>query len=131
MNFLFPLIITVLVIFVFHFTQFFAIKFYPVTANLTVFLVFFISLFSEETVIQKIARKIEGSLDDFTKTYTRRLTYVWCAFCFINLIFSIITVFLPENIWAFYNGCISYLAIGTMFAIEYIVRIILRKKYQK
>lgn len=126
-KFLIPIFFTIAVILLFHYTQIFAVKFYPVCANLTVFLIFFTSLFAKETVIQKIAKKIEGELDEFTKNYTRKLTYVWCVFCFCNLILSIITVFLPEKIWAIYNGCISYITIGTMFAVEYMVRMVIRR----
>ena len=120
-----------MVILLFHFTQIYLVKFYPVAANLTAFLVFFISSFSKETVIQKFAKKLEGGvLDDFTRIYTRNLTYVWCAVTFLNLAISIVTVFLPEKWWALYNGCISYFAIGMVFVVEYIVRVVLRKKYR-
>lgn len=131
LKFLFPLIITVLVITVFHYTNIFAVKLYPVAANFTVFLIFFSSLFAKETVIQKFAQKIEGELDEFTRNYTRKLTYWWCGFTFLNFLISLATVFMPEKWWALYNGVISYALIGTFFAVEYIIRIVLRKKYQK
>lgn len=131
LKFFLPFLFTITVILIFHFTQFFAVKLYPVAANFTVFMIFFLSLFSDETVIQKIARKIEGGLDEFAKIYTRRLTYVWCVFMFANLVISIATLFMAEKWWAIYNGCISYIAIGTMFAVEYLVRLILRNKYRK
>ncbi len=132
LKYIFPILITFAVILVFHYTKIYFIKFYPVAANLTTFLVFFASSFSKETVIQKFAKSLEGGiLDDFTKNYTRKLTYIWCIITFINLIISIITVFLPEKWWALYNGCISYFAIGMVFVVEYIIRIVLRKKYRK
>ncbi len=131
LKFLLPIFVTFCVICIFHYTQFFAVKFYPVAANLTVFLVFFTSLFAKETVVQKIARTIEGELDEFTKNYTRKVTYAWAIFCFVNFLVSIATVFMAEEFWAVYNGFISYLAIGAMFAVEYIVRTVLRKKYQR
>lgn len=131
LRFIFPFFVTLLVILIFHFTQIKLVKFYPVLANFTVFLVFFISLFTKETVIQKIARKFEGELDEFTKNYTRNLTYVWCVFTFLNFVISTVTVFLPEQVWVLYNGCISYIAIGSLFVVEYMVRIVLRKKYRK
>ncbi len=130
LKFIFPIFITLTVILIFHYTQIHFVKFYPVLANLTVFIVFFSSLFRDETIIQKIAKQFEGELDPFTKTYTRNLTYVWCVFMLINLVISIITVFLEEKWWALYNGCISYFALGVMFMVEYIVRIVLRKKYR-
>lgn len=130
-KFLLPLLVTCCVIVIFHYTNIFAVKLYPVFANFTVFLIFFTSLFAKETVIQKIARTLEGHLDDFTKIYTRKLTYCWCVFTFLNFLVSLWTVFLPEKFWALYNGVISYTLIGTFFTVEYIVRVALRKKYKK
>jgi len=131
LKFICPVFVTLLVILVFHYTRIYLVKFYPVAANLTVFLVFFTSLFKEKTIIQKFAETLEGKpLDNFTKRYTRILTYVWCGFMFINLCISIFTVFMPEKWWALYNGCISYFVIGVIFVVEYIVRIVLRKKYR-
>ena len=131
LRFVFSFFVTFLVILIFHFTQIRFVKFYPVWANFTIFLIFFISLFAKDTVIQKIAKKLEGELDEFTKNYTRNLTYIWCVFTFFNFIISIITIFLSEKLWVLYNGFISYLAIATLFVVEYIVRIVLRKKYKK
>lgn len=131
LRFVFPFFVTLFVILIFHFTQIKLVKFYPVLANFTVFLVFFSSLFAKETIIQKIAKKIEGELDEFTGEYTRNLTYVWCVFMFLNFVISVITVFLPEKVWVLYNGFISYMAIGSLFVVEYIVRIVLRKKYRQ
>ena len=75
---------------------------------------------------------MEGAeLNEFTKNYTRRLTYVWCVFLFINLSISIATVFMSAKVWELYNACISYIALGIMFGVEYIVRIILRARYEK
>ena len=131
LKFLFPLLVTFFVIILFHYTNIFAVKFYPVLANFTVFLVFFISYFQKETVIQKIAKSIEGELDDFTKKYTKNLTLCWAIFTFLNFLISLFSVFMTEKFWAIYNGFVSYILIGSFFAIEYVVRIILRKKYQK
>ena len=86
----------------------------------------------KETVIQKIAKKLEGgTLDDFTRNYTRNLTYVWCVFLFVNLSISVATVFMSDKVWALYNACISYIALGVMFGVEYIVRVILRARHRK
>ena len=126
-----PFLITIFVIVFFHYRRIYVLKFYPVITNSFIFTVFFSSLFCKETVIQKIAKKMDSELTDFSRDYTRKLTYVWCVFLFINLAISIITVFQPAKIWILYNGCISYIAIGLLFGAEYIVRIILRTKYEK
>lgn len=130
LKFLLPISFTFLVIFLFWYTRIFAFKFYPVIMNFSIFLVFFSSLFAKETVIQKIAKMMEGELNDFVKKYTRNLTYVWCVFLFTNFLISLATIFMSDKIWMIYNGCISYIAVGTVFIIEYIVRIIMKKKYQ-
>ena len=129
---LLPLCGTLCVVLLFHFSKIYVLKFYPVIVNTFIFCVFFASLFCRETVIQKIAKKMEGGvLDDFTKNYTRNLTYVWCVFLFINLSISIATVFMPAKVWELYNACISYIALGVMFGVEYIVRIILKARHKK
>lgn len=126
-----PICITILVVVLFHYSKIYALKFYPVVVNSFIFCVFFSSLFCEETIIQKVAKKMDGKLTDFSRNYTRKLTYIWCVFLFVNLVISITTVFMPAKIWELYNACISYIALGVMFGVEYIVRIILRAKYEK
>ena len=124
-----PFCVTICVVLLFHFSKIYALKFYPVIVNSFIFCIFFSSLFCKETIIQKFAKKIDGELTDFSRNYTRKLTYVWCVFLFINLAISVATVFMSERIWELYNACISYIALGVMFGVEYIVRIILRAKY--
>lgn len=126
-----PFFITICVVLLFHFSKIYVLKFYPVFVNFFIFCIFFSSIFCKETIIQKIAKKMDGKLTDFSRNYTRKLTYVWCIFLFINLSISIATIFMTEKIWELYNACISYIALGVMFGVEYIIRIILRKKYDK
>ena len=126
-----PFCATICVVLLFHFSKIYALKFYPVVVNSFIFCVFFSSLFCKETIIQKVAKKMDGDLTDFSRNYTRKLTYVWCVFLFVNLSISIATVFLSERIWELYNACISYVALGVMFGVEYIVRIIMRARYER
>ena len=126
-----PVLGTVCVVLLFHFSKIYALKFYPVIVNSFIFCVFFSSVFCEETIIQKIAKKMDGELTDFSRNYTRKLTYVWCIFLFVNLSISFATVFMSPKVWELYNACISYIALGVMFGLEYIVRIILRAKYDR
>lgn len=126
-----PVLGTVCVVLLFHFSKIYALKFYPVIVNSFIFCVFFSSAFCEETIIQKIAKKMDGELTDFSRNYTRKLTYVWCIFLFVNLSISFATVFMSPKVWELYNACISYIALGVMFGVEYIVRIILRAKYDR
>ena len=120
-----------MVIFLFWYTRIFVFKLYPVIMDFSFLAVFVSSLFMKETVIQKIARMMEGGeLSDFSKKYTRNLTYIWCIFLLANFLIALATVFMADKIWMLYNGCISYLALGTFFITEYIIRIIMKKKYE-
>ena len=124
-----PILFTFCLIALFYFKRFVIIKFYPILMNLIIFAIFFSSLFAKETIIQKFARMMDGKLKPKVAVYTKNVTYIWCVFLFLNLLMSIITFFLSDNIWLWYNGCISYVLVGTLFAIEYIVRILFRRKH--
>lgn len=123
-----PVFTTLCIVFLFYIKRFVFLKFYPPICNLVIFLVFFSSLFTKETVIQKFARMFGDKLEKPALIYTRNLTYIWCVFTFLNFIVSIWTIFQSDNIWILYNGLISYILIGFLFVIEYVVRIIFRKR---
>ena len=123
-----PVLITLCIVFLFYVKRIVYLKFYPPICNLFHFIVFFSSLFAKETIIQKFARMCGDKLENPAWVYTRNITYVWCVFMFINFLISVWTIFLSDNIWMLYNGCISYLLVGLVFGVEYIVRIILRKR---
>lgn len=123
-----PILFTFCVIFVFYIKRFVVLKFYPPICNLFLFLVFFSSLFGKETVIQKFARTCGDKLERPAWIYTRRVTYVWAVFTFFNFLISVWTIFQTDRIWILYNGCISYLLIGLLFGLEYILRVYLRKR---
>lgn len=125
----FPILVTVFVIVLFHYTQWIIVKYYPVVVNFSLFMMFFVTSFQKETVIQRFARMIEPDIKPKALEYTRNLTYVWAGITFLNCLVSLATVFMSEKVWAWYNGCISYVLIGLIFAIEYIVRINFKRKH--
>ncbi|MBR6163182.1 hypothetical protein IKQ26_04770 [bacterium] len=92
-------------------------------------MVFFISLFTEKTVIQKIALAMNPSLSPLELDYTKKLTYIWCVFLFLNFLVSVLTIFMSDKIWLVYNGFLSYFLVGTIFIVEYIVRLMFRKRH--
>lgn len=123
------IILMQIVILIVHYTKWYFVKLYPVVVNCFIFLVFFISSFSKETVIQKFAKLTEPNIKPKALEYTRKLTYYWTIFTFFNFLISLWTVFLPQKIWSIYNGIISYILVGSFFAIEYFVRKRFKKKY--
>lgn len=123
-----PILITLCVVFLFYVKRIVFLKYYPPICNFFIFCVFFFSLFAKETIIQKIARACGDKLEKPAFDYTRKITYVWCVFTFINLLISIWTIFLSDKVWIIYNGFVSYLLVGLLFGVEYIVRITLRRR---
>ena len=123
-----PIMITLCVVFLFYIKRFVFLKFYPPICNLTIFIIFFSSLFAKETIIQKFAKICGDKLEKPAWRYTRNLTYIWCIFLLLNFIISVWTIFLSDNIWLLYNGCFSYIFVGLIFAIEYIIRKILQRR---
>ena len=125
----FPIVFTLCLFIFYYFKRITAVKFYPPTMDFLIFLLFFGSLFQKETIIQKTAKLMNPNLSEPEIIYTKNLTYIWCAFLFINFLIALYTVFLSDKVWFLYNGIISYFLIGTIFIIEYIIRIIFRKKH--
>ena len=69
-----PVFFTLIIILLFHYTKLFAFKLYPVFANSFIFLVFFLSLFTKQTIIQKFATLMEGKeLDEKSLQYTKNI----------------------------------------------------------
>lgn len=124
-----PVIFTLSVILLFKITGLSSLKIYPILMNFLFFAVFFVSLFSKETVIQHIARKMDGKLEEPVLSYTKNLTYIWVIFLFVNFSVSVATMFLSDNFWLLYNGFISYFLVGMMFIVEYPVRKSFKKRH--
>ncbi len=97
------------------------VKAYPVIMNFAVMLFFAMSLLTKPFV-QIIGEKINGKLSDNGIRYARKATYAWVIFMFCLTSASATTVFLSTEIWALFNGLISYILVATMFVAEYIVR---------
>ena len=124
-----PFISMFAVIGIFHFTDFILLKYYPPVMNFCLFMIFFTSLFQKRTVIQKIALSSDPDYNEAVMKYTRNLTFIWAVFTFLNFLVSVGTVFMSEKIWALYNGFISYILVGSIFIIEYIIRINFMRKH--
>lgn len=124
-----PVFFTFFVIGFFYVSKISAVKLYPVLMNFLFFCIFLASLMGKETVIQKIAKTLDGKLEEPVKTYTKNLTYVWIVFLFFNFLMSVWSLFLPDKFWALYNGFISYLLIGGVFAVELPIRYFFKKRH--
>ena len=122
------------------------LKLYPVAINL-IFLAFFGStLFRGPNMIFRFAtladKSVKGSFHEKkVENYCRKVTIIWCIFFIFNGSIAILTVFAgrifgitaenADRIWSLYNGGISYILMGVLFAAEFIVRKFVDKKMVK
>lgn len=99
------------------------LKYYPAFVSLLMLSIFGHSLWFPPTYVEKIARLYEPNLPQKAIIYTRRVTIVWCGFFLLNGTIACLTArYLPERMWMLYNGGISYLLMGGLFAGELIFR---------
>ena len=99
------------------------LKLYPLLVSSVMFIVFAVSLVRGPSAIERIARLAEPDLPPEGVAYTRRVTQVWCGFFVVNGLVSLATALWGSNeVWALYNGLISYGLMGLLFAGEWLVR---------
>lgn len=101
---------------------------YPAAVSLSLLLVFGRSLLHPPSMIERIARLSEPGLPAEGVRYTRRVTWAWCGFFTINAAISLATVFASRERWALYNGLVSYLLMGALFAVEWLFRRRMRRR---
>ena len=103
-------------------------KLYPV--SLALLALFGSSLTGERSIVQRIAelRVPEEERTDSFRRYCRRVTGAWCVFFVLNGSAALSTCFMSDAAWALWNGLISYILIGCMFAGEFSLRILLRRR---
>ena len=130
-------------IFCFAFNSKIFLKLYSVAISATLLCVFGSSLFFKPNIIFRFAclsdKSIKGSsFENQVNGYCRKVTIVWCAFFIINGSISAFTSLhdfgsdvLNDKIWSVYNGGISYILMGLLFTVEFIVRKMVDKKMTK
>lgn len=105
---------------------------YPVLVNTLMFILFFASLFSGQSLIERLARLTEPDLPPQAIAYTRKVTQVWCIFFVLNGgIAAYLAAFGTHHAWALYTGIIAYLLMAALFAGEYLVRRQRKKHHDK
>ena len=104
---------------------------YPVVVNVVMLALFGASLWSSQSLIERLARWREGDLPAAGVRYTRRVTQVWCIFFILNGSMALFTC-LAGNIhwWTLWNGMASYLLMGALFAGEWLVRQRVKRRYE-
>lgn len=119
------------------------LKLYSVVISATMLFVFGSSLFFKPNIIFRFAclgdKSIKGSsFESQVNAYCKKVTVVWCVFFILNGSVSAFTALydfgndaLNDKIWSVYNGGISYVLMGLLFAVEFVVRKMVDKKMIK
>jgi len=113
------------------------LKLYPILMNAVALVMFGVSLFFPPPIIFRFAvlmdKSIPGSLaEKQIENYCRKVTLVWCGFFVLNGGIAAWTVFYGSDVvWSVYNGGISYVLMGLIFAFEYVIRRMVQKKLPK
>jgi uncharacterized membrane protein len=108
------------------------LKLYPVLVNLGMLVVFGYSLYAPPSMIERMARLSDPALPAYAIAYTRRVTQVWCGFFVMNGTLALLTaVWASAAIWSLYNGVLAYVLMGCLFAGEYLVRIVVRRRHRQ
>ena len=104
---------------------------YPVAISLGMLFMFTYSLMNPPNVIERIARAMEGNLPPEAIAYTRKVCLVWIGFFVLNACISAYTVWVQPEHWLLYNGLISYVLMGTLFAVEFAIRLRVKNKHAR
>jgi uncharacterized membrane protein len=111
--------------------QLLAIKSYPVALSLSLASLFTYSLLNPPNMIERFARMVEPNLNEQGVRYTRKVTMVWIGFFICNAVVSFGTaVYGDLEVWTFYNGFLSYVCVGGLMGVEFIVRQFVKKHHR-
>jgi uncharacterized membrane protein len=108
------------------------LRFTPVVMNISLLLIFSFSLIFPPSMIERFARLAYGAeMPVYVIAYTRKVTWLWCAFFLFNSLMSAYTaVYASLRFWTLYNGMLAYLLVGILFAGEYLVRLRVRHLHE-
>ena len=99
-----------------------SLQFYSVAMSVFFLAVFAFSLTRKQSIIERLARQLEPDFPESGVRYTRRVTQAWCVFFLLNTALTLWSIHAGEKVWALYNGFISYVLMGCMFAGEWLIR---------
>ncbi len=106
------------------------LKLYPVIINLTLASYGIYTVVHPPSAIEKFSHWVGMTVEGPAIPYTRRLTLVWVVFFVVNAAVAAYTaLWAATEVWAIYNGFISYLLVGLLIILEYPVRLLYRRRH--
>ncbi|MCK5941621.1 MAG: strain DSM, partial [Planctomycetes bacterium] len=96
----------------------------PVATNVVLLVSFGVTLRpGSMPMIERFARLQEKELDGEKRAWCRMWTWIWCAFFVANgATAALLALYAEMRWWALYNGLLCYALIGSLFAIEWLLR---------
>ena len=110
------------------------LKLYSVVISATMLVVFGSTLFFPPTIIFRFATLADKSIvgspsQQGVERYCRKVCIAWCVFFVCNGAVAAYTALCcSDRVWSVYNGGISYILMGLLFAIEFCIRRKVQKK---
>lgn len=104
------------------------LRYYPVLMNISFAFLFYFSLSSDQTLIERFARIGRADYQDHQLNYMRDLTKSWALLLTINGAISYYSACcLSLKQWAIYNGLVAY----GLFAVFVGLELLCRRRYKK
>jgi len=106
--------------------------YYPVLVSFVMLILFGLTLRKPPSMIEQFARMTEPHFPPEAVPYCWKVTLVWCCFFCVNGLIALATALKGDmKIWTVYNGFMSYLFMGLLFGIEYLVRRMVKRKHRQ
>ncbi len=113
------------------------LKLYSVVISAMLLVVFGSTLFFPPNIIFRFATLYDKSIlqtpaEKKVESYCKKVCIIWCIFFILNGSVAFYTAFFASDlVWSVYNGGISYILMGLIFIIEFIIRRQVDKKMPK
>jgi len=100
-----------------------ALLFVPVAVNAALLVAFGRTLWKGPPLVETFARMQVPDLPADEVRYCRSVTIVWCTFFLANgFVCGWLALYASTWAWTVYTGFVSYILIGLLFAVEFLVR---------
>lgn len=92
---------------------------YPVLVNGLMLMLFGGSLWTKQSLVERLARLQTPDLPPSGVAYTRKVTQIWCVFFVLNgAVAAGLAWWGRHEIWAIYTGIVAYVLMGLLMAGE-------------
>ena len=106
------------------------LKLYPVLANGALLTYGIYTLQHPPSAIERLVRRLDWPVSGAGRGYMRGVTLLWCVFFTINGGIAAFTALeASTEIWAWYNGVVSYILAAVLFGAEWLFRGFYRRRH--